>query len=184
MRTIQNLWISGYRAFELQIFKADDPKQKVLEAFLVKQLLNYCDQGLQWVLTGGYLGVEQAAVRAVQDPSLKAYQLKTAVILPFEGIADRWKEENRQTYAQTLHLADYHNSVSHQSYHTPQQFKNWQQFMLTHTDGSFLIYDLEHPGKSQYEYQAIQRYQQQHDYSLHLASFYDLQDFVTDQQEF
>ncbi|UQS81479.1 SLOG family protein [Bombilactobacillus folatiphilus] len=184
MQRVQNLWVGGYRSFELQIFKDDDPKAKVIEDFLEMRLRDYCEKGLKWILTGAQLGIEQTTVRVAKRPIFQEYQLQTAVILPFEGMADRWNDQNKQRFSQTVQTTDYFNSVSHTGYQGPQQFKNWQQFMLSHTDGSFFVYDLDVPGKCQYEYMAITQYQKYHDYDCQLASFYDLQDFVNDRQEF
>ncbi|MBH9990747.1 DUF1273 family protein [Lactobacillus sp. W8092] len=184
MKSITNLWVTGYRAYELGIFTANDPKIKIITTYLTRTLQNYCEHGLKWVLTGGQLGVEQYVVQAVKQPVLAPYQLQVAILLPFQNMQQRWNEKNQQIFFQTLQRADFCQILSPQPYQNPRQFQTWQSFMLHHTQGSLLVYDPEYPGKTKYEYQAIQQYQAHVPYDLQLIDMYDLQDFVDDQQSF
>ncbi|WP_240366831.1 SLOG family protein [Bombilactobacillus bombi] len=185
MENIKNLWVSGYRSYELGIFQDEDPKKKIIMDYLTQILQDYCEDGLQWILTGGQLGIEQYTIETVKKNSIfQTYHLKTAIMLPFTNIANNWSEKNQQRFALAQQQADYVNSVSAQDYVNPSQFTNWQQFMLQHTDAGLMVYDLEHPGKAQYEYRAIKQYQKEHDYDLRLVDFYDLQDFIDAQVDF
>ncbi|UQS83569.1 SLOG family protein [Bombilactobacillus thymidiniphilus] len=184
METIKNLWVTGYRSYELNIFQKDDLKEKVIADYLEQTLIEYCERGLQWVLTGGQLGIDQWVVQVVKRPTLQVYQLQVAVILPFLNMAQKWNEKNQQVFEKTLQLADFTTNLSTTNYTSPQQFKQWQMFMLTHTAGSLLVYDPEFPGKCQHEYQAMLNYQQNHAYHLQLLTFYDLQDFADNQTKF
>lgn len=183
MEIIKNLWVSGYRSYELGIFQKDDPKEKVIKDLLEQELINYCENGLQWVLTGGQLGIDQFVVGAVQELKKQEYELKVAVMMPFMNMQSRWNEKNQEIFMNNLEKADYHNYVSQQDYSSPGQFKIWQQFMLQHTNGALFVYDEEHPGKSKYEVDAIKQYQEQNDYDFQTIDFYDLQDFVDSQQD-
>ncbi|NVY95813.1 DUF1273 family protein [Lactobacillus sp. DCY120] len=184
MSLLKNLWVTGYRAYELEIFQDNDPKQKIIMNYLSQTLFEYCDQGLEWVLTGGQSGVEQYSVSASQTAALADYQLQVAVMLPFTNFAQRWSENKQTQFQKILQQADYHNYVSQQDYQNPSQFRLYQQFMLQHTQGALLIYDPEYPGKSQYDWQAIQNYQQKVDYQLQLVTMDDLQDFTSSQTDF
>ncbi|HAJ54542.1 MAG TPA: hypothetical protein DCL56_07720, partial [Lactobacillus sp.] len=42
----KRLWITGYRAYELNVFGNQDPKLKVLKISLKNTLLQYLDEGL------------------------------------------------------------------------------------------------------------------------------------------
>ncbi|MCT7765056.1 MAG: hypothetical protein N4R59_05280 [Lactobacillus iners] len=42
------------------------------------------------------------------------------------------------------------------------------------------MYDLEHKGKTSYDYQAIKFYQTQKNYFLDIIDFYDLQDIASE----
>lgn len=56
---MKRLWVSGYRSYELGVFGETDEKLKVIKYSLKKQLTQYLDDGLEWVITGGQMGIEQ-----------------------------------------------------------------------------------------------------------------------------
>lgn len=55
--------------------------------------------------------------------------------------------------------------------------------MVQHTDSAIMIYDPEHPGKSKYDFELIQKYQQKRDYDLDLIDFYSLEDAANEYAE-
>ena len=52
------IYVSGYRSFELGVFKENDPKIQVVKNVLKKELRQLAEEGLEWVLVSGNLGVE------------------------------------------------------------------------------------------------------------------------------
>ena len=52
------LWVSGYRAFELNVFKDTDPKVTIIKNVLTAHLTQALDDGMQWLVTGGEQGIE------------------------------------------------------------------------------------------------------------------------------
>ena len=54
--------------------------------------------------------------------------------------------------------------------------RNYQQFMLTHTDEAFLLYDPEYQGKTKYDYEIIQKYKEESEYSMTFVDFDELQE--------
>ncbi len=52
------LAISGYKPFELGIFKYDHPSVWYIKAAIKKALLPFVEDGLEWVLISGQLGVD------------------------------------------------------------------------------------------------------------------------------
>jgi uncharacterized phage-like protein YoqJ len=171
------IWLTGYRSYELGIFKDSDLKIKVIKLALQQTILNYLDQGCSWIISGGQLGIEQWGLEVAQ--TLKAeYDFKTAMMLPFQEFGHQWKPEKQIKLQELIKMTNFSASISNQAYHSPQQLKNYQQFMLAHTDMAIMVYDSEYPGKSQYDYQAIQAYKMTHDYPLHLIDFIDLQEIA------
>lgn len=57
------IYVSGYRSFELGVFKENDPKIQVVKNVLKKELHQLAEEGLEWVLVSGNLGVELWAVQ-------------------------------------------------------------------------------------------------------------------------
>lgn len=181
---INNLWITGYRSYELGIFKPDDPKSKVIKKFLEERIINYAEDGCEWIITGAQMGTEQFVGPAVKEVQKKGYDLKHAVILPFANFGNQWNENNQSLLNIFLRNADYVNKITNLGYHSSIQLRTWQNFMLRHTDGALLFYDPDSGGKPKYDYSAIKNYLDKgNDYSLELVDFDAMQDFANSLSE-
>nr|WP_153381926.1 DUF1273 domain-containing protein [Companilactobacillus mishanensis] len=173
------MWVTGYRSYELGIFKPDDPKEKVIQKFLEERFINYAEDGMEWILTGAQLGTEQIVGKAVKVLKDKGYNIKHAVMLPFSNFGGQWNEKNQSLLNIFLRNADYVNKLTTLGYHSGIQLRTWQSFMLKHTDGSLIFYDPDNEGKPKYDYDAMKNYQEQgNDYSLELIDFDAMQDFA------
>lgn len=176
---LKNLWVTGYRSFELGIFKDDDPKSKVIQDFFQERLINYGENGTQWIITGAQLGTEQIVGKSIQEVKKKGYNIRHAVILPYAEFGNKWNENNQLLLKNFLRNADYVNKVSNMSYHSGRQLRVWQSFMLQHTNGALIFYDPDSGGKPKYDYEAIKSYQDSGtDYQLELIDFDSMQDFA------
>jgi len=180
---VSRLWLTGYRSYELGVFGTQDPKILEIKDTLKKLLINKIENGTDWLITGGQLGVEQWAVEVGLSLKPDYPELKIAVMTPFSDFGGNWNEDNKGRYAQLASQVDFHQSVSEQPYHGPQQLRNYQEFMLTHTDEAVMVYDLEVEGKPKYDYQVIHRYQDQHAYPLTLIDMDWLQESANEYQE-
>lgn len=181
---IKNLWITGYRSYELGIFKPDDPKKKVIEKYLTERMINYAEDGTEWILTGAQMGTEQYVGPAVQQVKDKGYNIEHAVMMPFANFGQQWNENNQSLLNIFLRNADYVNKITKLGYHSGIQLRTWQNFMLQHTDGALIFYDPESGGKPKYDYSAIKNYQDRgYNYSLELVDFDAMQDFANSLSE-
>ena len=52
------LYITGYKAFELGIFKNDHEAVKYIKKSIRNRLLPLVEEGLEWVIISGQLGTE------------------------------------------------------------------------------------------------------------------------------
>lgn len=102
---------------------------------------------------------------------------------PYEEFANHWNENNQAAFLNLKNQVDFFASTSNTPYQSPMQLRNYQNFMLRHTDRALMIYDEEHPGKPKYDFNSIRRYQKDHEYQLDLIDFYDLQDAAEEYQE-
>ncbi|KRL41446.1 SLOG family protein [Liquorilactobacillus nagelii] len=181
------LWLTGYRNYEMNIFQPTDRRIKILRELIKEQLQEKIYNGLEWLLIGGEPGIEQWGAEAGIALKKSEPSLKIALMLPYKEFGNRWKPERQDQLSQLKSQVDFVGEVSQQSYTSPQQLRNWQQFMLKHTDEALMIYDLQYPGKSQYAYQAIKRYQDSNDYNLDLLDMDWLevssQDYLTENTE-
>ncbi|KRL83908.1 hypothetical protein FC32_GL001176 [Ligilactobacillus apodemi DSM 16634 = JCM 16172] len=170
------LWITGYRSYELGIFKNDDPKIDVLKYCLRKVFERKADEGLEWIISGGQLGIEQWALTEAVEFTKEFMGIKTALMYPYAEFSKNWQEEKQLKLLQLEQQVDFFANVSKTPYTSPAQLKNYQQFMLAHTDQAVMIYDPEYPGKTKYDYDIVKKYQEKHAYQLELVDMYQLQD--------
>lgn len=180
---MHRLWISGYRSYELNVFGDKDPKIAVIKYALKNYLVNLLEEGqLDWIITGANLGVEQWSA-AVGIELRNQYPVHVSILTPYANFADRWNESNQGKLYNLKESVDFFASTSNSSYQSPDQLRNYQAFLLSHTDRAMLVYDSEHPGKPKFDYKLIRKYQETKDYPLDLIDFYDLQDAAEEYQE-
>lgn len=178
MKTIQTMVISGYRSFELGVFQEKDPKIAVIKKVIKMTLQQYLDEGLEWVLIGGNLGVEIWAGQVVLELQKEYPELKLGILFPFEGFGEQWNEKNQQLLTELKTQANYVNATSHASYQNPSQLKNHTQFLLEHAGGAILVYDDEYPGKTQFFVKDAREFAERNPFLVHQISMDDLQNIV------
>jgi uncharacterized phage-like protein YoqJ len=176
------LVISGYKPFELGIFKNDHPSVFFIKSAIKKSLLPMVEEGLEWVLISGQLGVELWAAEVVFELQMEFPDLKLAVITPFLDQQASWKENNKEWYESVLAQADFIDSVTKKGYEKPWQFRLKNQFFIEKSEGLLLLYDQEKEGSPKYLYEMALEYQKKHSYSIELITFYDLQMVVEEEQ--
>ncbi|WP_435302715.1 DUF1273 domain-containing protein [Ligilactobacillus cholophilus] len=177
------LWVSGYRNYELGIFSNNDPKVTVIKYLLKKHFESKFNEGLEWIISSGQLGIEQLAIEVALEMKADYPELKTSIMYPFNEFGNRWNETNQAKLHELEEKVDFCASVSNSPYESVQQLKNFQKFMLTHTDQATLIYDPEYPGKSKFDFVAIKNYSYNHRYKFNLFNMDDLQSAANEFQE-
>ena len=179
---LKKMLISGYRSYELNIFNETDPKYLYIKKFLEKRIIRFIEEGVEWFVIGGQLGIELWAGEIIIELQNEYPNVQLAIILPYTSFEENWNEMNQELFKRVTHQADYVNFSSNQDYHTPGQLKGNQVFMIRNTDGAFLVYDQMNEasadGKPKYLYDLIKIYQEQAEYSLELASFDEIEFFI------
>jgi len=178
---IKILAVTGYKNFELGIFKNDSKEANYIKRALQKQLKAFIEEGLEWVIITGQLGVELWAAEAVLALKKEFHHVKLAVMTPFLQQESNWNDQNKQYYQSILADADFVESLSKQPYISPMQFKNRDQFLLRKCDGMLILYDEEREGSPQYMWREAKKYQETHPFELIQLNFYDLQQFIEDE---
>ena len=173
---MKRVWITGYRSYELSIFNDKDPKLIIIKEALKHKIIEKIEDGAEWFLAGPQLGTEQWGLMVCNDLKSEYPKIKTALMMPFANFGQQWNENNTIKLSNLKQKVDFCDSIIKQDYQSPQQLRNFQTFMLNHTDEALMLYDPEKEGKSHYDYQAIQRFQAHHEYNLDLIDFYDLQE--------
>ncbi|BBP90239.1 hypothetical protein BsIDN1_38570 [Bacillus safensis] len=87
--------VTGYKPFELGIFKQDEPALQYIKSGASKRLTALIEEGLEWVLISGQLGAEIWTAEVVFELQEEYPALKLAVITPFYEQEERWNEQNK-----------------------------------------------------------------------------------------
>lgn len=177
---IKTLFVTGYRSYEMGVFKEDDPKVAVIKNVLKKRLVEYLEEGLEWVLTGGNLGVEIWAAQVALELKTEYPDLKVGIIFPFLEFGNQWKENNQALLQGVKTGVDFVEATSHKPYENPQQLRNHTHFLLEHTGGVLMVYDEEFPGKSQYFLKDAENFSTKISYQIDKITMDDLQNSISE----
>lgn len=176
------LAISGYKMHELGIFKRDHDSVNYIKAAIKKELLSFLDEGLEWVIISGQLGVELWAAEVVFEIQLTTHpQLQLAILTPFLEQESNWNENNKEWYESVLIQADFTDSISKKPYEKPWQFRLKNQFILEKSDALLLLFDPETDGSPKYMYEMAKEMQSRKDFPVRLITFYDIQAIVEEE---
>lgn len=171
--------VSGYKPFELGVFKESDPAVSYIKTAIRKNIISLIEGGLEWVIISGQLGTELWAAEVVFELQLEGYEeLRLAVITPFLHQEEKWNEKNKELYEFVVSQADYVAAVSNKPYIGPQQFRIKDQFYLKKSDCLLIFYDEEKDGSPKYLFEMAKSYKELHPYSIYQINFYDLQMLV------
>ncbi|WP_335869667.1 DUF1273 domain-containing protein [Bacillus sp. 2205SS5-2] len=174
--------ITGYKAHELGLFNAKDPAITYIKQAIKKELRDMLDEGLEWVLISGQLGVELWGAEVVLQLQEEYPHLQLAVLTPFQKQEEKWNEQNRELYESITINADFFDSISHKPYESPQQFRQKNVLFLQKSDATLLLYDEEKEGSPKYYFQLAKQYQEKYPYDIRQITFQDLQNIVEEEQ--
>lgn len=177
---MKTLYISGYRSYELGIFQANDLKIAIIKNSLTMMLRQLIEEGLEWILIGGNLGVELWAAQSVLELKEEYPELKLGLVLPYADFGNQWKEQNKILLNQIKSTADYCNMTSKRPYENPTQLRNHTKFMLEHTGGLLVVYDEEFLGKTKYLLEEAKKFSEKKEYEIFQITMDDLQNMTFD----
>lgn len=179
---LKRLVITGYKQHELGIFDDKNPGIRFIKKALENQLRILIDEGLEWVIVSGQLGVETWAAEVVLDLKEEFPDLKYAVLTPFLDQEKRWNEAKQEKYQMILEMADFHRSLTNRPYEAPWQFIEKNRFFLRNSDGMLIVYDEEMDGSPKFTKKEAESYAEKNDYQVILISADDLRVVAEEEQ--
>ncbi|MFZ3579879.1 SLOG family protein [Virgibacillus sp. DJP39] len=168
------LTVTGYKSMELGIFKEDDHKITFIKSAIKKKLLNFADEGLEWVLISGQMGVEMWTGQVVLELK-ETHDIKIGIIPPFEKQESRWPEPIQQAYQELVMAADFHQFLHKGEYKGAFQFKAKNDWFVDKSDACLILLDDEFPGSNRFFYEKAK---QARNYPIYLITPTDLDDAV------
>lgn len=176
---MKTVYITGYKPYEIGVFKNNQPEVRYIKLFLQDKIKAYIEDGLEWVIIQGNLGTELWAAEVVIRLK-KNYDIKLSIITPFLNHTEKWNDENKVYYQQISNKADYINSVFQDEYKGSYMFKQANQFILDNTNGAILFYDEEHVASPKFFKQALIDFTAENHYNMDIISMHDLSEFVAE----
>ncbi|MFZ0368967.1 MAG: DUF1273 domain-containing protein [Halobacillus sp.] len=174
---MKTIVVTGYKPMELGIFNPEDAKVSFIKEAIKKRILSLLDEGLEWVLISGQMGVELWTGEVVLDLK-EEYSINLGIIPPFENQQERWKEAYQLVYEEVTMMADFHKPVYNKGYEGPHQFRAKDQFLVEHSDGCLVLYDEDTKGSPDYFLTAASNYAASHTYPILYITPLDLDDIV------
>lgn len=172
---IKTLYVTGYRPYELGIFNDKHPGIAIIKKAIEDQLRALLDEGLEWVVISGQLGVELWTAEVVIELKKDYPNLKYSIITPFLNHEKNWNEANQQKYYYIKSMTDHFASITKTEYQAPWQFIEKDKFIVSHTDGILLVYDEDNEGSPKYIKSYIEKYKENAEYEMLRITAYDLQ---------
>lgn len=179
---INVITITGYKPFELGVFSNKHPAIDFIKMAIKKELVSFLDEGLEWVIISGQLGVELWAAEVTLELQNEYPELKLAILTPFLNQEESWNEMNKDYYEMIVSQADFVDSISKQPYSSPQQFRNKNKLFLHKSQGMIIVYDGEKPGSPKYIFDEAKRLVEESKYDMRTIDFYDLQMLIEEAQ--
>ncbi|RAS84920.1 DUF1273 domain-containing protein [Priestia endophytica] len=172
--------ITGYKPFELGVFSSSHPGIDYIKKGIKRRLLSFIEQGGEWVLISGQLGVELWSAEVVLDLQLEYPDLKLAILTPFLHQEENWNEENKEFYEFICGSADFFDSISKKKYENPSQFRAKNQIFMAKSDSMIIVYDENNEGTPQYMYKLAQKKAETGNYPIDVITMDDLQEIVNE----
>nr|WP_284139650.1 DUF1273 domain-containing protein [Virgibacillus sp. LDC-1] len=151
------LAVTGYKSFELNIFKADDKRIDVIKYALRKHIVRFIEEGLEWVIVSGQIGVEMWAAEIVMELQ-EEYPIRLGFFPPFENQESRWPEPIQQVYQELMFGADFFEPIYKGDYKAPYQFRAKNMWFVDKSDGCLMLMDEEFPGSTRFFYEQAKKH--------------------------
>ncbi|SEN44425.1 Uncharacterized SPBc2 prophage-derived protein YoqJ [Amphibacillus marinus] len=169
--------VTGYKSYEMNINATNDERIKFIKLAIKRKLLQFIEQGGEWLLCSGQLGVELWSCQVARELA-KDYPIQTAVIAPFENQDKLWNEADQQAYQTCIEQADFYTSLYKGDYKSPQQFTAKNKWLIEKSDCSMLLVDDMYPGSVRYYLDEVTSYQESQNHPVYFITPLDLEDIV------
>lgn len=172
---MSTILITGYKSFELGIFQDKDPKIEVIKKAIRRDMVRMLEAGADWFIFLGNLGFEFWALEVAKELQ-EDYDVMLATIFAFENQGENWNEINQEKLDQFKQV-DF-IKYSFKDYQNPSQFRQYNQFLISNSDGAYLFYDEENETNIKFIYQLMK---EKDNYFINQLRFEDLNDIAQDE---
>ncbi len=169
------LAITGYKPHELGLFSDKHPGVEVIKYALRKKLMTFIEEGTTWFIISGQPGVELWAAQVILELREEYSDIQLGILTPFLDQETRWPEGVQAIYQDILAQADFVDSITKRPYENPSQLRLKNEFIVTKTDGLFVLYDEEKQGTPDFYLKPARTRHAQDGYPIFYMNRYDLE---------
>ncbi|WP_440895698.1 SLOG family protein [Amphibacillus sp. Q70] len=173
--------VTGYKSYELNVRSANDQRLTYIKYALKQRIIAFIENGGEWIITSGQLGIELWACEIV-DELKQDYDIKYAIIPPFNNQDKKWAEADQQLYQRLIHTADYYALLYKDDYKGPGQFTAKNQWLIEKSDCCLILVDDEYPGSVSYFLEQAKPYSEVNDYLIDYITSFDLNEVINEIQ--
>lgn len=174
---MKTIVVTGYKPIEMGIFKSNDPKIEFVKEAFKRRIITMIDEGLEWVLVSGQMGVELWISEVVLDLK-EEYSINLGILPPFENQQERWPEDIQLIYEEVTMNADFYKPIYQKKYEGPYQFRAKDQFLVEHSDGCLVLFDEDTKGSPEFFLRAAKNHQEKSGYNILYITPLDLEETV------
>ncbi|MDL4840845.1 DUF1273 domain-containing protein [Aquibacillus rhizosphaerae] len=175
------LTVTGYKPIEMSIFKPNDKKIVYIKEAIKKRLVSFIEEGLEWVLLSGQMGVELWTGEVILDLK-EEYDIKIGIIPPFLNQESRWPEHYQATFEEMVLQADFHQPLYQDEYKGPFQFKARDRWLIEKSEACLVLLDEEYPGSTRFFLEEAKKFNEKKGYPIYTITPLDLEDTVQELQ--
>ena len=180
---MKRLIVTGYKQHELGIFDDKNPGIRFIKKALENRFRTLIEEGLEWVIVSGQLGVETWAAEVVLELKKEFPELKYALLTPFLEQEKKWNETKQEKYREIQEKADFYRSLTSKPYEAPWQFIEKNKFFMRNSDGILIVYDEETDGSPKFIKKEAERYAEKTEYQVMTITADDLR-VVTEEEQY
>jgi uncharacterized phage-like protein YoqJ len=179
---IKVLTVTGYKSHELGIFKNNHQGVIFIKKALRQRLIPLVEEGLEWVIISGQLGVELWSAEVIFELQEEYPEIKLGILTPFLEQESRWKDETKEYYENILLQADFVDAITKRPYDNPGQLKLKNQYLIEKSDGLLVLYDDGKLGSPKfYLDEAIKKKERNANYQIYTINFEDINFLIQDE---
>ncbi len=178
---MKNLYVTGYKPQELNIFNSKDKRIPFIKEALKRRIIQLVEEeGIEWIIVSGQQGVELWAAEVTLELK-EDYMLKLAVVPPFLHQEKKWKEESQEYYYFITEQADFYKPLTNREYESPAQFRMKNKWLVEKTDACVMLYEEEQKGSPTFFLQEVAKTKHKN-YPIFFITSYDLEEVVREIQ--
>ncbi|GAA0297436.1 putative phage-like protein YoqJ [Gracilibacillus halotolerans] len=179
---MKTITLTGNRPWELAIQHPEDKRIAIIKEAIRRKLISMIDNGLEWVIMTGQIGVELWAAEIILDLK-ESYPIKLGIFPPFLEYESRWPDFYQAKFQEIIEASDFYQPLYPKTYEGPYQLKNKDNWLIDKTDGACILGDEEYLGSVTFFAEKAKKAVEAGNYEILFITPFDLEDVAREMAE-